>query len=132
MNLDAAASMLGVHYQTAYRWVRMGLLPAVRVGAGYELDRHDVETLAADRRRRVSSLMPTAVLSADRWRVHHLGCDIPTTDLVEFVCETLPELVVVSVTVAWEQAEEIRDKTAAAARVPVLVGGPGASLARLI
>ncbi|MET1001977.1 MAG: GAF domain-containing protein [Acidimicrobiia bacterium] len=37
MNLKTAARRLGVHYQTAYRWVRTGQLVAVRVGAGYEI-----------------------------------------------------------------------------------------------
>jgi len=37
MNLKTAARRLGVHYQTAYRWVRSGQLIAVKVGAGYEI-----------------------------------------------------------------------------------------------
>ncbi len=37
MNLKSAARRLGVHYQTAYRWVRSGQLVAVKVGAGYEI-----------------------------------------------------------------------------------------------
>ena len=37
MNLKTAARQLGVHYQTAYRWVRSGQLVAVKVGAGYEI-----------------------------------------------------------------------------------------------
>ncbi|HMF28161.1 MAG TPA: helix-turn-helix domain-containing protein, partial [Candidatus Cybelea sp.] len=37
MNLKSAARQLGVHYQTAYRWVRSGQLIAVKVGAGYEI-----------------------------------------------------------------------------------------------
>lgn len=37
MNLKQAAASLGVHYQTAYRWVRSGELAAVRVGARYEV-----------------------------------------------------------------------------------------------
>ncbi len=37
MNLKQAAARLGVHYQTAYRWVRSGDLAAVRVGARYEV-----------------------------------------------------------------------------------------------
>jgi excisionase family DNA binding protein len=35
--LKTAARRLGVHYQTAYRWVRSGQLVAVKVGAGYEI-----------------------------------------------------------------------------------------------
>ena len=37
VNLKTAARRLGVHYQTAYRWVRSGQLVAVKVGAGYEI-----------------------------------------------------------------------------------------------
>ena len=50
MDLREAAGTLGVHYQTAYAWVRDGTLPARKVGRGYELDGTDVETLAARRR----------------------------------------------------------------------------------
>ena len=32
MGLRDAAGALGVHYQTAYAWVRQGLLPARKVG----------------------------------------------------------------------------------------------------
>lgn len=35
MSLAAAADALGVHYQTAYRWVRSGRLPAQVVGGHY-------------------------------------------------------------------------------------------------
>jgi excisionase family DNA binding protein len=38
-----------VHYQTAYRWVRDGVLPAVKFGAGYRLDPADVEALSQRR-----------------------------------------------------------------------------------
>jgi excisionase family DNA binding protein len=37
VNLKTAARRLGVHYQTAYRWVRSGQLVAIKVGAGYEI-----------------------------------------------------------------------------------------------
>lgn len=52
MDLESAARALGVHYQTAYRWVRSGLLPAVKVDQGYRLDPRDVEALAVARRAR--------------------------------------------------------------------------------
>jgi MerR family transcriptional regulator, light-induced transcriptional regulator len=35
IELAEAADRLGVHYQTAYRWVREGRLPAVRVRGRY-------------------------------------------------------------------------------------------------
>ena len=54
MNLKTAARRLGVHYQTAYRWVRSGQLVAVKVGSGYEiseaaLDRFLARRAAAER-----------------------------------------------------------------------------------
>lgn len=47
MNLKTAAKRLGVHYQTAYRYVRSGQLVAVRVGTGYEVSDAAVDMLAA-------------------------------------------------------------------------------------
>jgi excisionase family DNA binding protein len=49
MNLKTAALRLGVHYQTAYRWVRSGQLVAVKVGAGYEVSESAVARLKAQR-----------------------------------------------------------------------------------
>jgi MerR family transcriptional regulator, light-induced transcriptional regulator len=51
MDLESAAAVLGVHYQTAYRWVRTGLLHAVKVGLTYELDPDHVGAVAEERRR---------------------------------------------------------------------------------
>ena len=56
MNLKTAALRLGVHYQTAYRWVRSGQLVAVKVGAGYEISESAVERLKAQ--RAVTGRMP--------------------------------------------------------------------------
>lgn len=50
MDLESAASLLGVHYQTAYRWVRTGALQAVKVGSAYELDPDHVASVAEARR----------------------------------------------------------------------------------
>jgi excisionase family DNA binding protein len=47
--LKTAARRLGVHYQTAYRWVRSGQLVAVKVGAGYEISDAAVERFLAQR-----------------------------------------------------------------------------------
>jgi excisionase family DNA binding protein len=49
IDLAAAAEQLGVHYQTAYRWVRSGELPAVRVRGHYRLDPAAVTAFAARR-----------------------------------------------------------------------------------
>jgi excisionase family DNA binding protein len=47
VNLKSAARELGVHYQTAYRYVRSGDLVAVRVGPGYEISEAAVTVLKA-------------------------------------------------------------------------------------
>jgi excisionase family DNA binding protein len=50
MQLREAAEALGVHYQTAYLWVRQGSLPARKRGRDYEVDDADVRALAGRRR----------------------------------------------------------------------------------
>ncbi|KRE94171.1 hypothetical protein ASG76_12355 [Nocardioides sp. Soil774] len=51
IELRDAAAELGVHYQTAYRWVRSGQLPATMVAGKYAVSRADVEELAERRTR---------------------------------------------------------------------------------
>jgi excisionase family DNA binding protein len=51
LDLETAARQLGVHYQTAYKWVRSGELPAAMVMGSYRLDR-DAVALFAERRAR--------------------------------------------------------------------------------
>jgi MerR family transcriptional regulator, light-induced transcriptional regulator len=53
IDLQAAARQLGVHYQTAYKWVRSGELPAVMVMGSYRLDRDAVARFAKRRARPV-------------------------------------------------------------------------------
>ncbi len=75
MNLKEAAHDLGVHYQTAYKWVRSGELPAVRIGGRYEVSQAAIDQFLAARRtvagadaaaaratRRTSDLHPEDVL----------------------------------------------------------------------
>ena len=52
LTLAQAAERLGVHYMTAYRWVRLGLLPAAREDAEYRVAVRDADRFAAERRRR--------------------------------------------------------------------------------
>jgi excisionase family DNA binding protein len=52
IDLETAARLLGVHYQTAYRWVRTGFLPAVKEPGGYRLAPADVEAVATLRTAR--------------------------------------------------------------------------------
>jgi len=49
MQLRDAADTLGVHYQTAYGWVRQGALPARKTARGYEVSESDVRDLLAKR-----------------------------------------------------------------------------------
>jgi excisionase family DNA binding protein len=49
MQLRDAANTLGVHYQTAYGWVRQGTLPARKTARGYEVSESDVRDLQAKR-----------------------------------------------------------------------------------
>jgi MerR family transcriptional regulator, light-induced transcriptional regulator len=241
VDLEAAAQKLGVHYQTAYRWVRTGILPAVKIGAGYRIETDAVDRLLAQQSRasspvleeerdwtahratlqaalrvgdeatalrfvnalqaggvpalelcevlispilrqfgeafeartmttadisvaagicerlvgslatpprgrprglavvaspegeqhRLPGLMATACLRADRWRVHHLGADVPVGDLIKFAEVTDPDVVVLSVTVAHESGRATRDQLVAE-HIKVLMGEPAAGLVRLI
>lgn len=49
INLKQVASALGVHYMTAYRYVRQGRLAARRVGTGWVVDPGNLATLLATR-----------------------------------------------------------------------------------
>src|SRR5260370_2757665 len=72
MQLGAAADALGVHYQTAYAWVRQGVLPARKTGRGYDVSESDISALAA---RRASGTAPRPQIRVRDWaaqadRVH--------------------------------------------------------------
>ena len=47
LTLHAAANLLGVHYMTAYRYVRLGLLPAAKMGGTWRVSRADVDKFSA-------------------------------------------------------------------------------------
>jgi MerR family transcriptional regulator, light-induced transcriptional regulator len=47
VTLQEAASRLGVHYMTAYRYVRLGLLPATKEGASWRVAATDLDRMAA-------------------------------------------------------------------------------------
>jgi len=49
IDLQTAAQRLGVHYQTAYRWVRSGRLTASLVDGRYLVDADDLDEFAAER-----------------------------------------------------------------------------------
>lgn len=47
VTLQEAADLLGVHYMTAYRYVRTGRLPGTQVGTHWQVRRADLDKLAA-------------------------------------------------------------------------------------
>jgi len=51
LDLQTAADRLGVHYQTAYKWVRSGQLPAELVCQKYLVDPAEVDALSARRQQ---------------------------------------------------------------------------------
>jgi MerR family transcriptional regulator, light-induced transcriptional regulator len=65
MRLQEAADALGVHYQTAYTWVRNGELPARKVRGGYEVADADVHALAA---RREIGREPASQIRVRDWK----------------------------------------------------------------
>jgi excisionase family DNA binding protein len=103
MDLGEAAGTLGVHYQTAYAWVRQGILPARKIGRGYELDDAGVQALAALRgagskpAREIAvrdwqaqaEQLYAALISGAETRAHHqlgrLAAGVPLIDLCEHV-----------------------------------------------
>lgn len=103
MDLRGAADALGVHYQTAYGWVRQGLLPARKVGRGYQISDDDVTAFAARRSLGHEPIRPIHVrdwtLQAERLytaladgeetlarhRLERLAGGVTLTDLCEHV-----------------------------------------------
>lgn len=77
MDLQTAAERLGVHYQTAYRWVRDGSLRAVKRGGSYEIADAD---LAAFQQRRSAPAPPPRQAKVRNWdhqvdRLYALLCE---------------------------------------------------------
>lgn len=60
LELQAAADALGVHYQTAYRWVRNGRLPAQLSGGKYLVAASAVAEAGANRDRPKAPAAPSA------------------------------------------------------------------------
>jgi methanogenic corrinoid protein MtbC1 len=103
MQLRDAAATLGVHYQTAYGWVRQGVLPARKTPRGYEVSEGDVRALAelraagAEPRPEVrvrdwaarAERMFEALVAGDEHRARRdferLAAGVPLTDLCDWV-----------------------------------------------
>jgi excisionase family DNA binding protein len=75
----------------------------------------------------IPAAMVAAALRADRFDVHHLGADVPTTDLVDLAVDVRAELVALSVTVQSPDRTALAEAVEAlhAAAVPAIVGGRG-------
>jgi excisionase family DNA binding protein len=81
LELKEAAEALGVHYQTAYRWVRSGRLPARLVDGRYLVARRDIETVAVRRETPARPAPPSRERlerQADRMHEALLEGDEPT------------------------------------------------------
>ena len=63
--LKDAADLLGVHYQTAYGWVRQGVLPAAKVGRNYQVSVADMRALGA---RRAAGTPPRPEVRVRDWQ----------------------------------------------------------------
>ena len=103
LELQAAADALGVHYQTAYRWVRSGRLPARLTGGKYLVPSSAVAEVEESRQRphepiapgpqrlhRQSERMHDALLIGDESEVRKIARRLvaegtPIIDLVEQV-----------------------------------------------
>lgn len=67
VDLKSAAEQLGVHYQTAYRWVRDGSLIAMKVDGAYEVDPAEIKRMAA---QRATPVPPPRVARVRNWSIH--------------------------------------------------------------
>ena len=103
MQLREAADALGVHYQTAYGWVRHGVLPARKTAGGYEVSEGDVRALAerraagtaprpevrvrdwAAQAERLYAAIVTGNETGARHDLDRLADGVPVTDLCELV-----------------------------------------------
>jgi MerR family transcriptional regulator, light-induced transcriptional regulator len=101
MDLREAAASLDVHYQTAYGWVRQGILPASKAGRGYAVSDAAVAALGASRRLGAEPARPIHVRdwsaqaqglysaiangeeTAARRRLDRLAGGVSVTDLCE-------------------------------------------------
>lgn len=83
-SLREAAEQLGVHYMTAYRWVRQGLLPAQKVDGRLLVRRADVDAVAERRREDQRDRSRTRAEDADgRRRALRPHAELLVTHLVE-------------------------------------------------
>lgn len=58
VTLQEAAEALGVHYMTAYRYVRLGLIHAEKAGGAWQVPRSEVDRLLAERQAPEGAVAP--------------------------------------------------------------------------
>lgn len=71
LDLTSAAQLLGVHYQTAYRWVRTGRLPASLVDGKYVVTLKDIESVRQARTQPSRPTIPGQARIAGRAEALH-------------------------------------------------------------
>ena len=79
LSLHEAADLLGVHYMTIYRRVRLGILPARKIGGTWMVDPADLEraTTTPDRgRRRRGGSHPRVSIWQERLQARMLSGDV--------------------------------------------------------
>lgn len=85
-----------------------------------------------DERHTLPTTMAALALREDRWRVQHLGSDVPADSLRRFVRANHVDLLVLSVTTAERSpASEEAARELGAQGVAALVGAPGKTLDEL-
>ena len=134
LTINEAAEKLGVHYMTAYRYVRTGLLPGVKDGGTWFVTAEDLEkfsnrTVAApgrgqrDTERQVEPLVAALTRGDERgaWRIveslQMAGCG------VEELCTKLFVPTMAKIGSDWaDGSRSIADEHRATAIIPILLG----------
>jgi excisionase family DNA binding protein len=137
--MQEAADRLGVHYMTVYRYVRLGMLPARKVGAAWQIDESDLVRLdtspevpsrkrSAPWRDRLQARM-LAGDEAGSWGVVEAAFASGMTP-ADFYCEVLtPALHTIGE--LWEDGEVgVEDEHLASAVAAGIVGRLGPRFAR--
>lgn len=94
---------------------------------------HAVVTTPAGERHGLSALMATAALKDAGWKVHHLGPDMPTADIVDFARNNDITLVVLSTaTDEGRQAAAVAIELLTDESITAITNEPGMGLAELI
>ena len=134
MSLNEAAEKLGVHYMTAYRYVRTGLLPAAKSGGTWRVTAEDLQKFldrpsASSGRghrqldRHIEPLIAALTRGDERgaWKiaasVRSAGCE------VEELCTDLLVPAMAKIGENWASGKcSIADEHRASAIVPILLG----------